>query len=76
MQFHQSPYRIPGGRRGQIRRILVPRADAESIAGSITRGPASGGWELDGKASTYLTTDGLVVSPALDQHRRVQSRAI
>ena len=46
-------------------RILVPQADAESIAGSIIRGPASGGWELDGKAATYLMTDGLVVSPAL-----------
>jgi len=46
-------------------RILVPRADAESIAGSTIRGPASGGWELDGKAATYLTADGMVVSPAL-----------
>jgi 4-amino-4-deoxy-L-arabinose transferase-like glycosyltransferase len=45
-------------------RILVPRADAESIGGPIVRGPASGGWELDGKASTYLTRDGLVVSAA------------
>ena len=45
-------------------RILVPRADAESIAGPIIQGPASGGWELDGKASTYLTRDGLVVSLA------------
>jgi hypothetical protein len=45
-------------------RILVPRADAEAIAGPIVRGPASGGWELDGKASTYLTRDGLVISVA------------
>ena len=45
-------------------RILVPRADAESIGGAITQGPASGGWELDGKASTYLTRDGLVISVA------------
>jgi 4-amino-4-deoxy-L-arabinose transferase-like glycosyltransferase len=45
-------------------RILVPRADADSIRDLIARGPASGGWELDGKASTYLTRDGLVISSA------------
>ncbi len=45
-------------------RSLVPRADAESIGGPIVRGPASGGWELDGKACTYLTRSGLVVSAA------------
>jgi hypothetical protein len=45
-------------------RILVPRADAESVAGPIARGPDSGGWELDGKASTYVTRDRLVISLA------------
>ena len=45
-------------------RILVPRADAESITGPIIEGPAIGGWELDGKASTYVTRDGLVISVA------------
>ena len=43
-------------------RSLVAKAEAESIAGEMLHGPASGGWELDGTASTYLGSNDLVVS--------------
>ncbi len=46
-------------------RALVLPAEVENVLGPLERGPTSGGWELDGKACTYLARDGLVVSIAL-----------
>jgi len=46
-------------------RLLVPHAEAEAVIGPLARGPASGGWELDGTACTYVGRDGLIVSVAI-----------
>jgi len=46
-------------------RMLVPRAQAESIIGPLARGPVSGGWDLDGTSCTYLGREGSVVSVSI-----------
>jgi hypothetical protein len=46
-------------------RTLVPRSEAEAVMGPLVRGPTSGGWELDGTACTYLSSDGVVLSLAI-----------
>jgi 4-amino-4-deoxy-L-arabinose transferase-like glycosyltransferase len=46
-------------------RLLVSSAEAQAILGELSQGPASGGWELDGTACTFITPDGMVVSVAI-----------
>ena len=46
-------------------RILMSRTDAATLMGQPLRGPASGGWELDGRACTFLGPQGLVLSIAI-----------
>jgi hypothetical protein len=46
-------------------RILISRSEAESIMGHPLRGPASGGWELDGRACSFFGPQDLVLSIAI-----------
>jgi 4-amino-4-deoxy-L-arabinose transferase-like glycosyltransferase len=46
-------------------RLMVSRTEAEAVMGPIERGPASGGWELDGTACTYVNREGGIASIAL-----------
>ena len=46
-------------------RILMSRTEAATLTGQPLRGPASGGWELDGRACTFLGPQNLVLSIAI-----------
>ena len=46
-------------------RILMSRTEAATLMGQPLRGPASGGWELDGRACTFLGPQDLVLSIAI-----------
>jgi len=43
-------------------RTLVSSREAQTIIGPSVFGPATGGWELDGRACTFLARGGLVLS--------------
>jgi hypothetical protein len=46
-------------------RILISRSEAETIMGHPVRGPASGGWELDGRACSFFGLEDSVLSIAI-----------
>lgn len=43
-------------------RLLAPRTLVEPLVGPVARGPASGGWDLDGRSCTLVLEDRTVVS--------------
>lgn len=46
-------------------RSILTRADVEGLVRTHIKGPLSGGWELDGTATTFLGQDGTIISLAI-----------
>ncbi len=58
---HRSSWSLP-----QVDpRVLLRPEEAGRIMGPIERGPANGGWDLDGTAATFIGKDGTVASIAV-----------